>query len=173
MRTKHLMLQIFYLVLTIFVGLLLSFIAHFKPYVFLPGARKRLLLAEASTEVCWTTLLEDAAIFLSLNQDKMKWCWELVWGCGTLDSLARKGQEGSPAVKWPTIEKQAFGSFSHLAWLPPELYVVGDWTRYPPISKKLSLTLLSEKRIYSHIPSSLLLSIYRWNNHPYQILWNT
>ena len=28
MRTKHLMLQIFYLVLTIFVGLLLSFIAH-------------------------------------------------------------------------------------------------------------------------------------------------
>ena len=139
---------------------------------FLPGARKRLLLAEASTEVCWTTLLEDAAIFLSLNQDKMKWCWELVWDCGTLNSLARQGEEGSPAVKLPTVAKEAFGSISHLAWLSPEVYVVGDWTRYPPISKKLSLTLLSEKRIYSYIPSSLLLSIYRWNNQPYQILWN-
>ena len=117
--------------------------------------------------------LKKLRSFLSLNQDKMKWCWELVWDCGTLNSLAGQGEEGSPAVKWPTIEEQAFGSILYLDWLPPELYVVGDWKRYPPISKKLSLTFLPGKRIYRHIPSSLLLSIYRWNNQPYQILLNS
>ena len=176
MRTKHLMLQIFYLVLTIFVGLLLLFIAHLMYFQTVCFSARCEEATAISRGFNWSVLNDSSwrccDLFESQSrQDEV--CWELVWGCGTLNSLARQGEEGSLAVKWPTIEKQAFGSFSHLAWLSPELYVVSDWTRYPPISKKLSLTLLSEKRIYSHIPSSLLLSIYRWNNQPYQILWNS
>ena len=165
------MLQIFYLVLTIFVGLLLSFIAHLMYFQIVCFSARCEEATAISRGFNWSVLNDSSWRCCDLFESQSRQDEVMLGTCLRLRHFGLSGEKRSRRVSSCEVANHwktgiwvvfAFGLVTTRAlcrwWLNK-------------ISADIK-EILSEKRIYSHIPSSLLLSIYRWNNQPYQILRN-